>query len=165
MVPGPAGEVFVQVVVADPLFDRLERPRPHEGRCRTVEVERGSPGRGPARVGVGGEFGEAVSLGPQVIEDHVENDPEPDRVRGIHQAPEPIGAAVARLGREGEDPVVAPVTRPGERGHRHELHGGDAELHEIRQQGDEGLEGALVGCGADVHLVEDLSLFRQAGPV
>src|SRR5271165_5023293 len=63
-------------------------------------------------------------------------------------------------------PVVTPAECTSEFGHRHDLEHGNAQLGKRSKLASGGGEGALRGEGADVKLVEDLSLgSRDAGPV
>ena len=64
-------------------------------------------------------------------------------------------AAVGGLGREQVHAVVAPVPRSRELGDRHQLDRRDAQVHQLREMGDDRLEGAGAGERSDVELVED----------
>ena len=75
-------------------------------------------------------------------------------MRRVDEARKPLGAAVRSVGSKGVEAVVAPAALAREGGHGHQLDRGHAELAERGQTGDDGVEGALVGERADVHLVE-----------
>ena len=98
---------------------------------------------------------EHVAFRSHVVVDDVEDDGQPEPVRGVDEAGEPVGAAVGVLHGEGEHAVVAPVASARELGHRHHLDRGDTEVAQPRQVTDRCVEGALGGERADVHLVED----------
>ena len=54
--------------------------------------------------------------------------------------------------------------------HRHQLHGGDAQVAQVVEALDQRLEGALAGGGADVQLVDDQlveaeTAERRVGPL
>ena len=83
---------------------------------------------------------------------------------GVHQAFEAFGTAVTLLDGKREDPVVAPVAAAGELGHRHDLHGGDAQLFEAGQMGNDGSEGASRREGAHVEFIDDKIFEGQTEP-
>ena len=97
---------------------------------------------------------EVVTLGPEVVVDHVEEDHQAEAVRLVDQRLEVVGAAVGPGRRVGQDAVVAPVARARPLGDRHQLDRGDAELGEVGEASPRAGEGALRAEGADVQLVE-----------
>ena len=121
----------VDVEVDEPLRDALEEIGADVVRPRPVEVEGRSPGRLVALGEVRAEGAEDVADRPEVVVDHVEDHREAALVAGVDEALQPGRPPVGVLHREGEDPVVAPVARAGELGHRHDLDGRDPDLDEV----------------------------------
>ncbi len=121
---------------------------PHGVARREVEVARGEPAQ-------------VVPVGAEVVVDDVEDHREAARVRRVDEAHQPARAAVDRRGRAQRDAVVAPVPATGKVGDRHQLDRGDPEIDEALEARDQRLEGALLGRGADVDLVEDEVLERD----
>ena len=154
----------VEVVFVEPVARVVHHVSAHARGVRTVEVEPLAPWGAVAAAEPGAERGELVPLGAEVVVDDVEHHREAVPVAGVDQAAQPLRPPVARVRRVEADAVVAPVPRPGELGHRHQLDRGDAQRLEMRELLDRRLEGALGGEGADVELVEDVTLERQPGP-
>ena len=103
---------------------------------------------------VGSELGEVIPLGTEVVVDDVEDDTEAPGVRSVDETHESFGAAVGAVDGEEPHPVVPPAAESGEVGHRHDFDGVDAEVDEMAQALDGGIEGALGRERPDVHLVE-----------
>jgi len=102
-----------------------------------------------------GELAQIVALRAEVVVDDVQEDAEAVGVGGVDQPAQAAGTAVGRLRRVEMGAVVPPVARAGELGDRHDLDRGDAEVHQVRQVRDHGLEGPGRGESPDVELVED----------
>ncbi len=148
--------------VGAPLDRVVDEVPAHRVAARPVEVERRAP-RSAVPVGeVRSVLRKDVALGTQVVVDDVEYDGEAARVGGVDQSPEPVGAAVARLGCVGEHAVVAPVARPGELGDGHELDRRDPQVGQRVETVDGRVERARVGEGPDVQLVDHI--FAQRAP-
>ncbi len=113
---------------------------------------------------VAGERGEVVSVRAQVVVDHVENDADPERVRGVDEAPEVVGPTVEARRSVEVHPVVAPPELSGEVGDRHHLDDRDSEVGERGKVGARGVPRPLGSERAHVHLVEALPLERAATP-
>ena len=144
----------VEVEVADPSDGVLDEVPPDMIAAGTRDVHRVAPWRA---VGVGEVRPvppEHVALRSHVVVHHVEHDTEPEPVRGVDEPSERVGTAVGVLDCEREDPVVAPVASTRERGDRHHLDRGDAQLVQSGQVTDRRVEGAFRGERADVQLVE-----------
>jgi hypothetical protein len=130
-----------------------------------VEVDGGAP-RGVVGLGeVGPEDGEVVAGGAEVVVDHVEADAQVAGVSGVDESLQGGGAAVGVVDGVEIDAVVTPATVPGEGRHRHQLDDVDAELGEVVEPLDRGVEGALGGEGADVELVDEGTVHLDARPV
>jgi hypothetical protein len=99
-----------------------------------------------------------------VVVDDVEDDAEPLRMGSVDEAREPLGPAVGRMRGEGVEPVVAPaaLARIGRDGHH--LDRGHAELAKRAKLRDDAGERPLLRERADVQLVEDEILERDAVP-
>ena len=83
---------------------------------------------------------------------------------GVDEPLQPVGAAVRLVRREPADAVVAPVVLAVERVDRQQLDQVDAQVDEVVEPLDGGVEGALRGERADVQLVEDAAGQLPAGP-
>ncbi len=125
----------VEMEVADPADGVLDEEAADVVAARAGDVHRVAPRRA---VGVGEVRPvppEHVALGAHVVVHDVEHDAEPEPVRGVDEAGQPVGAAVGVLHGEREHAVVAPVALARERGDRHHLDGGDAEFVQPRRVG------------------------------
>ncbi len=154
----------VDVVVPQPHPDVVQNKGADLVRAGGVQVDRWPPGCG---VGVGEvrpELAQVVTGRPQVVVDHIHHDADAPRVAGVHEALQPVGAAVGVLHGVQPHAVVAPTVLPGERVHRQQLDGADPEVDEVVEFPDGGVEGALVGERADVQLVDDSARQRNSPP-
>jgi hypothetical protein len=137
---------------------------PDRSGARAVEVQ----GRPPVRLGggevVGGELGEIVPVGPEVVVHDVQDHPDAHRVRAVDEGAEVVRPAVQARGGEQVDAVVAPAEVADEIGDRHHLDRGDAGPRELGQLPGGGVPRPPGRERPDVHLVEDLALARQAAP-
>ncbi len=95
---------------------------------------------------------------------HVEKDRQAGGVAGVHQLLQSMRPAVTVLGRIQLHAIVAPIAIAGELRHRHDLHGRDAQLAQLVQTADDGLERPLRGERADVQLVENQVFAAHAFP-
>ena len=154
----------IHVEVLHPGPGRLHHVRADRPGVGSVVVHAVAPGRAMARGGVGPELAEVVPLGTEVVVDHVEAHAQPERVRPIHEALQRRRPAVRRVHRVQQHPVVAPVARAGEGLHRHQLHAADPQVGELGQPLGSRIEGARLGEGPDVQLVEDERLGTDPGP-
>jgi hypothetical protein len=119
----------VDVVLVDPVQSIFEEEVAHHVAVRAVEVHGVAPWcLMAARKVVRAEAAEVVAVGAEVVVDDVENHAEPHLMRGIHQAAEVVGRAIAARRREQGDAIVAPVARPGKVGDRHQLERRDPEV-------------------------------------
>ena len=146
----------VQMELLDPVERVLDDELAHRLAVLAVVIDGVAPGRlvalGEEARGVGGEV---VPVGTKVIIDHVEEDHQPALVGGLDQRLEILRAAIAGIGRVGQDAVIAPVPPAGEIGDRHDLERGDAEPRQVIEPSDRGAEGAFLCEGADMELVDD----------
>ena len=124
----------------DPSSSRLTAS-PHGVWCLSVKY-------GPKR-------GEVVARRAEVVVDDVEADGQALAWARVDEALQRRRAAVGVVHGVEVDAVVAPAPAPGERGDRHELDDVDAEVDEVVEPADGGVQGALGRERADVQLVED----------
>ena len=121
-----------------------------------VEVDGRAPGGlVPVREVVGGELGQVVAVGAEVVVDHVEQHGQAQAMGLVDQPAEVVGPAVASRRGEQVHAVVAPAAAAREVGHGQQLDGRDAQLGKLRQPAGHALEGPLRREGADVQLVDD----------
>jgi hypothetical protein len=129
---------------------------------RAVEVERGPPDVGAGEVGP-----EAVEVGPgrpEVVVDDVEQHAHAAGVAGVDEPLEGVGAAVVLGDGVPADAVVPPVARPVDGVDRQHFDQVDAQVGEVVEALDRGVERAGRGERADVQLVEDAAGQLAAGP-
>ena len=163
----PVGRVepeTVEVELVDPVHRVVHQIAADLVAVGPVEVEPLAPGGAVAVAEVGAELAEVVPLGAEVVVHHVEQDGQAGPVGRVHQTAQPLGAAVAAVGSVERDPVVAPVAAPGKFRHRHDLERGHAEVEQVGQPGDGGVEGPRRREGTHVELVEDEVGHREPLP-
>jgi hypothetical protein len=123
---------------------------------RAVEGDGAAPGRLPLgmeevrRVEM-----KIVSVRPEVIIDHVEQDHQLAFVAGVDQPLQPFRPAIDAVRRVEQHPVIAPAAIAPELRHRQELDGRDADIHQAIEIADDAVEGPVEREGAGVQLVED----------
>ena len=150
--------------LVDPVARVLDEERAR-GR-RRFEVDGLAPVvRVAPREVVAREVRQVIPVGPDVVVDHVEDDPEAERVRAIDERPQIVRRAIEPRRRIQVDAVVAPAEAAGKVGDGHHLDDRDAEIGERLQLGGRRAPGAFGGEGADVQLVDHLPICRDAGPV
>ena len=145
----------VAVIVPQPHQGVVDDERPHLGAVRAVEVDGVAPVGGVTVGEVGAELRQVVAGRTQMVVHHVDHHPDAAGVAGIDQPLEAIGSAVAVVGGEQVDTVVAPPPISPELGDGQQLDGVDAERDQVIQPGHHGVERALGSEGADVQLVQD----------
>ena len=156
----------VEVEVADPLLGALQRPLAHRVRVLVVVVDRLAPRRLVVRREVRAERAQRRGAGgADVVVDDVEQHGQALAVRGVDELLQPVRPAVGGLRGGDVDAVVAPAVAARELADRHHLDRRDAELAQLAQVRDRGLERALGREGADVQLVEDELADRRRAPV
>ena len=152
----------VDVVVAHPHEGVLDDVATHFG---LVQIDRRSPGVPLRLAKVRTELRQIVAARTEVVVHDVLDDPEPATVAGIDEALVRRRPAVAFVHRVPEHAVVAPVVGAVEGVHRQQLHEPDAEIDEVIEARDRGVEGAI-GCErADMQLVDDRSGQLATRPV
>src|SRR5208283_3523728 len=154
----------VQVILREPAKCVLEEEGAHLVTLFAIEID----GRPPEslvaiREVIGGELGQVIAVGAEMVVDDVEEDGQSQPVRFINQVPEVIRPPVASCRGEQAYAVVAPVPAAGEVGHGHELDRGHAQPCKLRKPAGHPLEGSLGRERADVQLVDDQALAR--GPL
>ena len=100
-----------------------------------------------------------------MVVDDVEDDREAQRMRAVDEALERVVIAVHVIGREQLHAVVAPVPAARALRHRHDFEHRDAELAQVRELFDRGVERAGRRERADVHLVDHLAVQPRAAPL
>ena len=95
-----------------------------------------------------------MPAGPKVVIDHIEQHGEPFAVGGVDQPLQALWAAIGVVRRVQVDAVIAPAPASRKLGDGHELDMGDAELDQMIEALNRGLERPRRGEGADVQLVE-----------
>ena len=113
---------------------------------------------------VGAELGEVVPARSEVVVDDVLHDREPRRVRGVDEALIGRRPAVRLMHGVPEDAVVAPVPLAVEAVDRKQLDVRHAELDQVVEPADRGIQRPLRGEGADVELVDQPAGELAAGP-
>ena len=113
---------------------------------------------------VGRKLGEIVTVGPEVIVDHVEDHTQSGGVGAIDEAAKVVRLAIEPRRREQVHAIVAPAEPAGEFGDRHDLEHSDAQGGQLRQLFRRRRPGAFRRVGADVHLVQDLAFRFDAMP-
>ncbi len=153
----------VEVVVAQPHQRVADQERAHLVGARLVQVDRGTPRR---HVRVGEVRPERVQpvADADVVVHHVKQHGQAAVVTGVHEPLQPVRPAVGLVHRPQVDPVVAPAVAAWERRDRHQLDRVHAEVTQVVQPPDGGVEGALRGERADVQLVDHRSVQRPAPP-
>ena len=120
------------------LFQPVERVVNHEvahlPAALTVVVDRRAPrgvmAIGEERFGIGVEI---IALRPEVVVHHVQQHHHAAHVRLLDEVLEIVGAAVSRVGREGQNAVVSPIALAGKVRQRHQLDRGYAQIRQIIQ--------------------------------
>ena len=74
---------------------------------------------------------EVISLGPEMIVDHVEKHHQPAQMGFVDQRLEIVRPSIGAVGRVPQHAVIAPVARAGEIGERHQFQRGDAGSHQM----------------------------------
>ena len=95
---------------------------------------------------------------------HVENHPQAERVRLVHETAEIVRLAIQPNRCELPNSVVAPSEAAGKISHRHHFEHGDAAVSQFRQFPLSGLPCPFWREGPDVHFVNDLALEADAQP-
>jgi hypothetical protein len=143
----------------------VEVAHPHEGvvaeeaadlvGAGVLEVDGVTPGGVVLAGEIGAELAGVVADRAEVVIDDVEDDAEAVAVAGVDEALEGVRAAVVPGGGEDVDAVITPAAIAGPLRDGHEFQVGDAEVREVGQALNGGVEGASLGEGADVELVDD----------
>ena len=154
--PQPVETVFVQPV---------QRILDGEGaHLRYPIIDRAAPGGLRLREETRRIAAEIISLGTEVIVDHVEKHHQPAQMRFIDQRLEIVGASIGAVRRIPQHAVIAPVAPAGEIRQRHQLQCGDSGCHEMIELVDHGAVGAFRCEGADMGFEHDGFLPRTPVP-
>src|SRR4051794_2341085 len=84
---------------------------------------------------------------------------------GIDQPTQTIRVAVGNLRRIWINAVIAPITHSRKLSNRHQFKGGDTQVFQRAQKGNNRVKRALVGECPDVKLVEDVIFERNSSPI
>ncbi len=147
----------IDVKLLNPVKRVIDKVAAHRIAIRPVKVQRRAPWRLVAVGKVRAEFGEIISLRPEMVVDHIENHRQAKLMTSVDQAFETPRSAVGILHGEGQHAVVAPVAATGELRHRHQFDGRDAEVFELGEMRHDGVERASAGEGANVELVDNVA--------
>ena len=151
----------VDVEVAQPHQRVVDHVAAHRLGQRAVEVDRGTPDVAAREVGA-----EAVEVGAgraEVVVDDVQHHAHPAQVAGVDEPLERVRAAVVLGDRVPADAVVAPVAGAVDGVDGQHLDQVDAQLGQVVEAPDRGVERARLGERADVQLVEHAAR-AAAGP-
>ena len=152
----------VESIVAQPHQRVVDDEAAHLIALRPIEVERGTPA-GAVPIGeIGAIMRQVVSVGPQVIVNHVEEYAEPRGVASAHERRQLARRAVRGKRSKEIHTVVAPSPSPGKRRQRHQLHMGDAQADQVGKLRLRARVGALGRECADVQFVDD-RIFQRLG--
>ena len=142
----------VDVEVAQPHQRVVDHVAAHRLGQRAVEVDRGAPDVAAREVGA-----EAVEVGAgraEVVVDDVQHHAHAAQVAGVHEPLERVRAAVVLGDGVPADAVVAPVAGAVDGVHRQHFDEVHAQLGQVVEPSDRGVERARLGERADVQLVE-----------
>lgn len=103
----------------------------------------------------GGEFGEIITLRPEMVVDHIQNDSDAMSVAGIDELLQFSRTAVGILDGKGEYAIVAPVAISGELVNGHQFDGGDPELEKSGKSRNDRCKCSFRGEGAGVEFIDD----------
>lgn len=154
----------VDVKVGDPLASRIEEESPHRFAVATVVVHGLTPRRVITTREVRPEAARVISLGTEMVVDHVEQHAEALLMSRIDELLQPVRTAVGVLHGVWMHAVVAPIARAGELHHGHEFDRRHAELCKLRQSLRGRGEGPFRRERADVQFVNRQIFATQAGP-
>ena len=100
-----------------------------------------------------------------MVVDNVQFRGQPALVARIHEFFQAGRSAVTVLNRKREDTVVAPITRAGKLGDRHDFDGSDSSLHQFVQMGNYRFESSLGRERSHVQLIDDVVLDGKSEPM
>ncbi len=152
----------VEAIFAQPIQHILDREGAH---LRHPVIDGAAPGRLCFRKEARRISAEVISLGAEVIIDHVEQYHQPAQMRLINQGLEIVGASIGTVRRIPQHAVIAPITRPCEICQRHQFQRGDTGGHQMIELADHGTVGAIRCEGADMAFEHDGFLPRASAPV
>ncbi len=153
----------VEVKLVEPIEHVVDEKLAHR---LTVEGDGASPRRMTRRVEEVRRIEmEVIPFGSEMVVDHVEQDHEAARVRGVDQALQAFRPAIGDMGRVEQHAIIAPTAIACELGHWQELDDGDADIDETVEVAGDAVEGAFGREGARVQLVDDGLFPRPSCPV
>ena len=143
------------MIVGHPTHGVVQEEVPYGVAVGPIEIEGRTQGDTVPVREVRPEVTKGVALGTKVVVDHIQDHGHALPVTRINQTPESVRPSIGVLYGVGIDPVVAPVPIARKLGHRHQLHGGDAQGLEVGQTRDDRIKGAGLGKGPHVELIDD----------
>src|ERR1700744_2525973 len=121
---------------------------PHGSRMLTVEIETLAPGsdvvgvRQKARIVV-----REIANGSDMVVNRIEDDRQASTMTVVDERTHLVGSPVGMIGREQEDPVVAPVSLTRALGDRHDFDRGNAQLDQVIEMLTGRLKGSFLRKG------------------
>src|SRR5579871_1830264 len=154
----------VDVIFLEPIHGVLAKKSSHFVAALTIEIDRLTPRSSVTIRKVRTVCIKVVALRTEMVVDHIERYSEALSMRGIDETLQRCRPTVAALRREWIGAVISPIARPGELGHRHDLHRGDTKVHKFRKMRDQGIEGTFRRVYTYMQFVEDAGFQRTAFP-
>ena len=156
----------VEVKLLEPVQCVVHDERPRDLGAGPVEVDGISPGCFALATEERRSIAmQVIAFRTEVVVDDVEEDGQASDVTRIHEGLERFPPSVARVGGEGQDPVVAPAPPTGEVRYGHQLHRRHPERGEMIEPLGNRLESALRSERPHVELVEDEAFRGNAVPL
>ncbi len=152
----------VEAIFAQPVQCVLDGEGAH---LRHAVIDRAAPWRLRLREEGRRILAEIISLGPEVVVDHIEKHHQPAQMRFVDQGFEIVGAAIGAVGRIPQHAVIAPVALTRKIGKRHQFQRGKAGRHQMIEPVDHGAIGALRREGSDMGFDQDGFLPRPSAPI
>ncbi len=154
----------IEVKFGDPIESVFDEVAPDMVALGAVKIDGRAPGRLVTLGEIGGELGEVIAFGSEVVVNHVQNRRQASLMTRVDESLESRGSAIRILHGKGVYAVVAPVPVAGKLGDGHELNGRDAEILKLVQVRNDGLEGPFGGEGPDMQLVDHVVLKGKTEP-
>ena len=135
-------------------------------RIWSIEIDRVAPivffFTGQIIVGINAEI---ISIGAEVVVNHVENYTQAQRVRAIHKGAQIVRRAIQMGRRKQVHAVVSPAKFSWEIRDRHHFDDSDSDARQLCQLFGRGPPRSFFGECADVHFVNDLAFQFDTRPL
>jgi hypothetical protein len=152
----------VEAIITQPAKRIPDREGAH---LRHAIIDRAAPWR----LGLGEEVrrvaAEIVSLGAEMVIDHVQKHHQPAQMRFVDQGFQIVGSAIGAVGRVPQHAVITPAALAGKIRKRHQLERRDPASHQMIELFDHRAVATLRREGADMGFDQDGFLPRPAAPV